>query len=90
MRDALWGKCCGEIKMRTTISIEDDVLEAARELAERERKSLGEIISALARKGLRPKKTSRRTRNGIPLLPVQPGSKPVTLEMVNRLRDELI
>jgi metal-responsive CopG/Arc/MetJ family transcriptional regulator len=76
--------------MRTTISIEDDVLEAAKELAERERKTLGEVISALARKGLLRKRTSRRTRNGIVLLPVQPGSKPVTPEHVNRLLDELI
>jgi hypothetical protein len=76
--------------MRTTLSIEDDVLAAARELAEVQRKTVGEVISELARKGLRPKKTSRRTRNGIPLLPRRPGSKPVTLEMVNRLRDELL
>ena len=35
--------------MRTTWAIDDDVLAAARHLAHRERRSLGEVISALAR-----------------------------------------
>ena len=38
--------------MRTTLVIEDDVLEAARSLAEAEGKSVGEVISTLARRGL--------------------------------------
>jgi len=75
--------------MRTTLSIEDDVLAAAKELAAREGKSVGEVISSLARQALRPKNTAKRTRNGVPLLPLRPGSKRVTLEMVNQLRDEL-
>lgn len=35
--------------------------------------------------------TTRRptVRNGIPLLPPRPGSRPVTMEQVNRLRDEV-
>ncbi len=75
--------------MRTTLSIEDDVLAAAKELAAREGKSVGEVISTLAREALRPKRTGRRTRNGVPLLPLRSGSKRVTLELVNQLRDEL-
>ena len=35
--------------MRTTLDIADDVLFAAKELAQREKKSLGTIISELAR-----------------------------------------
>ena len=75
--------------MRTTLSIEDDVLAAAKELAARQGKSVGEVISSLAREALRPKKSVKRTRNGVPLLPVRPDSTRVTLELVNRLRDEL-
>lgn len=75
--------------MRTTLSIEDDVLAAAKELAARQGKSVGEVISSLAREALRPKKSAKRTRNGVPLLPVRPGATRVTLELVNRLRDEL-
>jgi len=75
--------------MRTTLSIEDDVLAAAKELAAREGKSLGEVISSLARKALRPKRAARGRRNGVPLLPLRPGGARVTPELVNKLRDEL-
>ena len=75
--------------MRTTLTIDDDVLAAAKHLAERERKSIGEVISALARQGLtRSTRNSRQVRNGVPLLPARKGSAPVTLELVNQLRDE--
>ena len=75
--------------MRTTLAIDDDVLAAARHLAERERKSIGEVISALARQGLtRSTRNSRQVRNGVLLLPARKGSAPVTLELVNHLRYE--
>jgi len=38
--------------MRTTLDIEEDVLSAAKDLARRERKTAGQVISELARKGL--------------------------------------
>jgi hypothetical protein len=76
--------------MRTTLTIDDDILEAARERAEFERKTIGEVISSLARKGLTPEESAPAYRNGIRLLPIQPGSRIVTLEHVNRLRDELL
>lgn len=38
--------------MRTTLSIDDDVLLVARERAKREHRSVGEIVSALARQAL--------------------------------------
>lgn len=77
--------------MRTTLTIDDDILAAARHLAERERKSVGEVISALARQGLsRPgARAARPLRNGVPLLPTHRAGVPVTLELVNQLRDEL-
>lgn len=75
--------------MRTTLTIDDDVLSAAKERAELERKTVGEVISALARQAMRPATAFARTRSGIPLLPIRPDAKPVTLELVNRLRDEL-
>jgi hypothetical protein len=37
--------------MRTTLDIADDVLQAAKERAKRERKIIGEMISELARRG---------------------------------------
>lgn len=75
--------------MRTTLAIDDDVLAAAKHLAERERRSMGEVISALARQGLsRGTRSPKVERNGIPLLQSSKPAVPVTLELVNHLRDE--
>ena len=75
--------------MRTTLAIDDDVLAAARVLAEQRKRSVGEIISELARQSLREPATGwKRERNGIPLLAPKAGSKPVTDDLVNALRDE--
>lgn len=75
--------------MRTTLAIDDDVLAAAKHLAEREQKSIGEVISSLARQGLsKGSRAARPVRNGVPLLPSRKGAKPVTLDLVNQLRDE--
>ena len=79
--------------MRTTVSIDDDVLLAAKSMADRENKTLGEVLSSLARKALRPE-TNRRAvpavRNGVPLLPTSDHAAPVTMELVNQLRDEIL
>lgn len=74
--------------MRTTLAIDDDVLAAAKGLAQRQNKTLGEVISALARRALRPATVKRTTRNGIPLLPGRSAATPVIAELVNELRDE--
>ena len=75
--------------MRTTLAIDDDVLAAAKHLAEREHRSIGDVISALARQGLfRGTRGSKTERNGIPLLASRKAAVPVTLELVNQLRDE--
>ena len=75
--------------MRTTLTIDDDVLAMAKGLADRQHKSVGEVISALARQALKPANASRKIRNGVPLLPVRAGAEPVTMALVNQLRDEL-
>ena len=67
--------------MRTTLAIDDDILAAAKHLAEREQKTLGEVISSLARRGLtRPARGGKAERNGVPLLPSRRGATPVTME----------
>jgi len=73
--------------MRTTLVIEDDVLEAARSLAEAEGKSIGKVISTLARRGLAPQ-PQEAVEGGFPVFTVSPGAKPITLEMVQRALDE--
>jgi hypothetical protein len=75
--------------MRTTLAIDDDVLSAAKEIAAAQNRTMGEVISSLARRGLNPLPSKRRTRNGVPLLPVRAGSPRVTTELVHQLREEL-
>ena len=76
--------------MRTTLNIHDDVLAAARDLAKRNHVNVGKAISTLARDGLRQEASEKAARNGVPQLPVQRGSGSVSLDAVNRLRDELL
>jgi hypothetical protein len=80
MRDA--------IAMRTTLDIEDDVLLAVKQLARQRHEPAGRLVSELVRKTLLPK-VKGRERNGVPLFPVKPGSRVVTMDLVNRLRDEV-
>jgi hypothetical protein len=74
--------------VRTTLDIDDDVLQAAKELAFNRRTTAGKVLSDLARKGLQP--TGRQAvRNGVRLLPRRRGGGPKpTMDLVNRLRDE--
>jgi predicted CopG family antitoxin len=75
--------------VRTTLAIDDDVLSAAKEMAAMENKSVGEVISSLARRALTPAESKVKKRNGVPLLKVQKGSSRVTSELVHQLREEL-
>jgi hypothetical protein len=75
--------------MRTTLVIDDDVLSAAKEMAAMEKKSVGEVISSLARRALSPEESNVRTRNGVPLLKVRKGAPRVTSELVHQLREEV-
>jgi predicted transcriptional regulator len=75
--------------MRTTLEIEDDILSAAKELAEYEGTTAGKVISRLARKGLiggREQSKGVEYRNGVPLLPRR--GVIVTNELVKGIRDE--
>jgi len=73
--------------MRTTLLIEDDVLDVARSLAEAEGKSVGQVISELARRGLAPR-SQELVDEGFPVFSVAPDAKPITLEMVQRALEE--
>ena len=72
--------------MRTTLAIDDDVILAARAIADRDRRSVGEVISAMARQGLAANVPVKRSRLGFPVLAKR--GVVVTMELVNRLRDE--
>ena len=76
--------------MRTTLDIEDDVLQAAKELAAREGSTAGRVISSLARRGLmtpaKQAKVAQPTRGGIPLLPSR--GEVVTMDHIRGLKDQ--
>ena len=78
-----------DTRVRTTLEIDDDVLQAARELAANRRRTIGQVLSDLARQALAPS-GRRAVRNGVPLLARRrAGSPKPTMELVNRLRDEV-
>lgn len=75
--------------MRTTLDLEEDVLQAARELAVLRGQTMGAVVSALARKGLDAPGAAARSRNGVPLFTRRgPGTARPTMARVNELRDE--
>jgi hypothetical protein len=74
--------------MRTTLDIDDEVLNAARVIAAQEGRTVGQVVSDLARQTLQRSVKSVRFRNGVALLPHRPGAV-VTIEDVNALRDQL-
>jgi len=72
--------------VRTTLNLDDDVIVAARELAAGERRTLGSVISELARRGLTPARLE--TADGLPVIRVPAGTPPITPAMVRRALDE--
>lgn len=74
--------------VRTTLDIDTDVLQAAKEIAASEGKSTGKVLSELARRGLAPARAKIKVRNGVPLLLRPAGTPPLTLHDVNAGRDE--
>ncbi|MBO0807386.1 MAG: antitoxin [Actinobacteria bacterium] len=75
--------------MRTTLNLDDDILAVARTLADAEQRSLGEVISALARRGLAPPAARLSEEDGFPVFSVADDAPPITSEMVEAALDEL-
>lgn len=74
--------------MRTTLDIDEDVLQAAKELAALQKSTAGRVLSDLARRSLEPPAAPSSIRNGVPILPRREGGGIVTPDIVNRLREE--
>ena len=80
--------------MRTTLDIDDDVLQAAKELARAERKTAGQVLSELARRALTGTAphgevfdaSKLEVRDGWIVLPSRGGI--VTKEQIDRLIEE--
>lgn len=78
--------------MRTTLDIDGDVLIAAKELARRERKTVGKLVSDLMREALRARagsaRETRARRELYGFKPIPAGGSVVTNELVDELREE--
>lgn len=60
--------------MRTTLTLDEDVARAARAMAAASGRRLGEVVSELMRRGLRPTPGSS-TRSGLPVFRVDPAAE---------------
>lgn len=75
--------------MRTTLDIDDDVLRAAKEIARREHRTAGAVISELTRKALTtppPSAGRRKAAHGFRPFPAR--GKVVTNARIDELREE--
>jgi hypothetical protein len=72
--------------MRTTLDLDEDILQAAKNLAQQRGQTAGQVISALVRTALKPR-GGARIRNGVRVFPAKRGSKVPSLALVNKLRD---
>jgi hypothetical protein len=74
--------------MRTTLDIDDDILAAVEEIAAAENRSVGAVISDLARQFLKRRPSPGAiSRNGFWVLPKR-GAGMVTPEVVDRLAED--
>lgn len=73
--------------MRTTLNIDDDILEAARSIAGEQRLPVGAVLSELARRGLHRSDADRRRQKGFPVFDVSGESTSLTLDRVEQYRD---
>ena len=77
--------------MRTTITLDDDVLFAVKDRARREKRSLGSVLSDLARQALTQSggvEESRSEESFFGFEPLESRGKAVSNELIDRLRDE--
>jgi len=76
--------------MRTTLDIDEDVLQGAKEIAAKDCTTAGRVISDWARRGLfainDAAHKEKRVVNGVPLLPSR--GRIVTMKLVQEIMDE--
>ena len=81
-------RCYDDEHMRTTINLDDDVLETTRAIARAERRALGAVVSDLVRRGLVPSQPRIDQEEGFPVFRVRQPAQPITDEMVRAALEE--
>jgi len=74
--------------MRTTLRLEDDIMEIARSHARRHRITLGKAVSDLLRKGAQ-RNLETDKKNGLKLVRLSKNSPRITSEKVEKLLEEI-
>ncbi|MEZ0365180.1 antitoxin [Mycobacterium sp. pUA109] len=77
--------------MRTTLSIDDDVLLAVKERAAREKRTAGAVLSDLARQALTTQHVASRASDGDEFYGFEPlphRGEAVSNALIDRLRDD--
>lgn len=74
--------------MRTTLVIDDDVLAAARELAEHRGVAIGKVISELSREGIEATRRPTQRSGRVPTFSPRKGAQLITSEAVMNAVDE--
>ena len=75
--------------MRTTLTIDDDVLRAAKTLSAEHGQSIGTVISELARQGLRGEPQVRYEDGGLPVFEVREDAPVFGPDEVGRALDDV-
>lgn len=73
--------------MRTTLNLDDDLLQAVRSLARQRGESLGAVVSGLLREALAPEPDLAYEMD-VPVFVVHEGAPPITPEMVEAAGDD--
>jgi hypothetical protein len=73
--------------MRTTVDLDEDVLNVVKHLARERQQSLGRVLSDLVRQALQPAAPAPVRHSVIPVLPRKPGARPVTAQAVKDLQE---
>lgn len=72
--------------MRTTLDLDQDILQAAKELATKQKSTAGKVISALVRSALSASPVTAQAKNAVPVLPSR--GDVITLDHIRSLMDE--
>jgi len=74
--------------MRTTLTVDDDVLQIVRDRAAREGRSVGAVLSELARDALNARAPHRAAADFYGFHPLPSRGPPVTNALIDRLRED--
>jgi hypothetical protein len=74
--------------MRTTVTLDQDVYEAAMHLSRSTGRRLGKIISELARRGLKQRAAIRSDKSRLPVFEVPPDAPVIPASRIQEFIDE--